>query len=96
MKQHLEPIDLGVRVDFANWFLDNMLDSAESFLWTDEAYFNLQGEVHTHNAIIWAKEKPSSVATVPLHPTKLCVWIGFTSRFITPPFFFDSGSVTGQ
>jgi inhibitor of nuclear factor kappa-B kinase subunit alpha len=96
VKQQLEPGDPKARMDFGAWFLDNMLDSLESVLWTDEAYFNLQGEVHTRNAIIWAKEKPSIVATAPLHPTKLCMWIGFTAHFILPPFFFDSGTVTGQ
>jgi hypothetical protein len=57
LKHHLEPQDLQHRVEFADWFLDNMVDSLSSILWTDEAYFRLNGEVNTHNAVIWAKEK---------------------------------------
>jgi hypothetical protein len=81
LKHHLEPQDLQHRMEFADWFLDNMVDSLSSILCTDEAYFSVNGEVNTHNAVIWAKEKPTnSIATQPLHPKKVLVWISFYIR----------------
>jgi hypothetical protein len=96
LQQELLPQDFVARKEFAEWFLENMLDSLESILWSDEAYFSLQGDVHTHNAIIWAKEKPHSPLTSSLHPVKVLVWVGFTANFVLPPFFIESGTLTGQ
>ena len=96
MKQELSPDDFVKRETFAKWFLDIMLDSLDNVLWSDECYLDLQGGVDTHNAIIWADEKPKHVLMKPLHPEKVCVWIGFTAKFMLEPVILDEGTINGE
>lgn len=96
IQHELLPPDYSARYDFAIWFLNEMLPSIDKVLWSDESYFYLDGAVNTHNAIIWADEKPSRVITKPLHPQKVCVWIGFTSKFMLEPVIFDQGTIDGK
>lgn len=96
LQHELLPPDYAARRDFAVWFLNDMLHSLDCVLWSDESYFHLDGGVNTHNAIIWADEKPLHVITKPLHPQKVCVWIGFTSKFMLEPVIFDQGTIDGR
>ncbi|GBL90155.1 hypothetical protein AVEN_135491-1 [Araneus ventricosus] len=99
--QELVPADLPKREAFALQFLARMeVDNAWlwNILWTDEAYFHLQGSVNTQNCRIWTRENPFQMQPLPLHSQKVTVWCGFTAAFIVSPFFFEeigpSGHVT--
>ncbi|GBM95098.1 hypothetical protein AVEN_3702-1 [Araneus ventricosus] len=99
--QELVPVDLPKREAFALQFLARMeVDNAcpWNILWTDKAYFHLQGSANTQNCRIWARENPFQMPRLPLHSQKVTVWCGFTAAFIVGPFFFEeigpSGPVT--
>jgi transposase len=91
--QELKETDYQARVDFANWFLDRMDEDGfqERVLWTDEAHFNLDGSLCNKNCVIWSKDNPCTSVTTSLHPQRVTVWCGFTSRFILPPAFLENG-----
>jgi hypothetical protein len=61
----------------------------DNVFWTDEAHFQLNGGVNTHNCRIWSLNNPHSVIQQGLHDSKVTVWCGFTSRFIIGPYFFE-------
>ena len=94
MQHELLPTDYTARKNFATWFLNNIFHSIDSIFWSDESYFYLGGG--THNAIIWVDEKPSHIISKPLYPKKVCVWIGFTSKFMLDSIIFDEGTIKGQ
>lgn len=77
------------RLDFANWILQNQ-ELLKDVLWSDEAYFSLDGVVNRHNCVIWSYENPRAVMSRSLHPEKICVWMGFSSEYHLQPYFFDS------
>jgi hypothetical protein len=81
------------RVQFSQWMLENQRILTD-VLWSDEAYFSLDGHVNRHSCIIWGSEKPTFPLTESLHSPKVCVWMGFTAKFKLRPFFFES-TVTG-
>ena len=81
------------RVEFCEWLVGS--DSMSDILWSDEAYFSLNGEVNKHNCRVWAAEKPEPKVVVKSYPPKICVWIGFSENFILEPFFF-TGSINAQ
>ena len=93
MKQKLSPDDFVKRQHFANWFLDVMLDSLDNVCGLTIATWTC---VNTHNAIMWADEKPKHVLMKPLQPEKVCVWIGFTAKFVLDPVILDEGSINGE
>lgn len=84
----LQPGDFDQRVEFGQWFLRNQ-DLLPNIFWSDEAYFHLDGAISRYHCRIWSEERPKEFLTKPLHPEKLCVWIGFSASFIIEPFFFD-------
>ena len=95
--QHkLEPDDYEKRRQFAQWFLEDQLDNLDNVLWSDEAYFHLDGSVYTKNAFIWSPTNPHHHAEKSIQSPKLCVWIGFSGKVIIPPFFFESGTIDGD
>lgn len=77
------------RLAFAEYLLAHE-DIIDTILWTDEAYFSLDGRVNTHNCVIWAFEKPSQSLARHLHSPKICVWMGLTATFKLKPFFFPA------
>ena len=64
-------------------------------LWTDEAKFDLHCNVRSLYGSIWSKRKPLQHIEKPLYSPNLTVWVGFTSKFAIPPYFFES-TVTGE
>jgi hypothetical protein len=92
--QSLQQGDKEKRKEFAEWMLTD-LDLMDKTLWTDEAYFSLNGEINNHNCIVWGKSKPTTVLTTTMFSPKVCVWIGVSSSFILEPYFFD-GTVDGE
>ena len=89
MLQKLNDEDKGARLNFSEWLRTNN-DSVNNILWSDEAYFYLDGDISRHHCRIWTTSKPSHYLTKPLHPQKTCVWFAFSSKFKLQPFFFDS------
>lgn len=77
------------RLEFANWVLENQ-ETLKHVLWSDEAYFSLDGLVNRHNCVIWSYENPKAVIPRKLHPEKICVWMGFSSDYKLEPYFFQS------
>ena len=58
-------------------------------LWSDEAYFSLDGVVNKHNCVIWAFRNPHASVTQSLHSPKVCVWMALSASYKLTPFFFD-------
>ena len=56
---------------------------------TDEAHFQLNGEVNKLNCRIWASEHPREIHEHLLFPLKVTVWCGVTSSRIIGPYFFE-------
>lgn len=64
----------------------------DNVFWTDEAHFQLNGGVNTHNCRIWSSNNRHLVIQQGLHDLKVTVWCGFTSRFIIGPYFFEENA----
>ena len=92
--QAVTEADKKARLDFVNRSSDhdNLIDS---ILWSDEAYFTLDGCVNKHNCIIWGLEKPQRTLPRHLHSPKVCVWMESSSTCKLQPFFFPA-TVTGE
>ena len=86
--QELKPDDTVARVQFTTWILQNQ-HILDRIIWSDKAYFSLDGTVNCHNCIIWAYENPHKVITKSLHSPKVCVWMGFSANKKLEPYFFD-------
>ncbi|KFM62865.1 hypothetical protein X975_09651, partial [Stegodyphus mimosarum] len=92
-RHQLSDEDPVVRETSALQFLARMeVDAAWpwNILWTDEAHFNLNGQVNTHNCRIWASENQRAIHQVPLNPPKVTVWCGFTATFVIVPYVLKS------
>lgn len=92
MLQALEDRDFEKRIEFGNWYYQNE-PTIPNVLWSDEAYLHLDGGVSRYHCQIWSVNNPRQIMTKPLHPRKICVWIGFTSTFCLEPYFFE-GTIT--
>ena len=69
------------RLQFVNWLADND-DIVDRIVWTDEAYFSLDGTVNTHNCVVWGFQKPQVTLPHELHSPKVCVY-GHISKIQT-------------
>ncbi|GFU42818.1 DUF4817 domain-containing protein [Trichonephila clavipes] len=49
-------------------------DLHKRILFSDEAYFWLNGYVNKQNCCIWSEANPQVYVETPLHPEKLTVW----------------------
>ena len=91
LTQELQLTDYQKRFDFSQKLLQ--LADDENFItnliMTDEAHFQLNGEVNKQNCRIWASENPREIHEHPLHPLKVTVWCGVTSSRIIGPYFFE-------
>ena len=85
--QELQLCDYAQHLAFGKWIKDNIAELG-NIIWSDEMNLSLDGLVNRHNCVIWAFENPRAIQTRSLHPKKLCVWIGFSSRLKLEPFFF--------
>ncbi|GAA54948.1 transposable element Tc3 transposase [Clonorchis sinensis] len=92
--QNITEEDKEQRVTFANWLLDNE-EIVLNILWSDEANFSVDGIINKHNCVIWSREAPHEYFTHNLHFPHLCVWMGFSSKCLLRPFFFDA-TVSGD
>ena len=61
----------------------------KKIIFSDEAHFDLCGNVNKQNCRIWGTENPHAYIEKPVHPKRVTVW-GFWSRSIIGPFFFEN------
>jgi len=94
MMQELKPQDYESRMEFGRWFYHN-LAMIPNIMWSDEAHFHLDGEISRYHCRIWSENNPRQFLTKPLHPQKVSVWFGFTSKFCVKPYFFDT-TINGE
>lgn len=71
--QELKETDYQKRLDFVSDFTENFMEKLDFVIWSDEAYFYLDGSVQTRNAYIWSSENPHAFVTRPLYYEKICV-----------------------
>lgn len=64
-------------------------------IWTDEAKFNLNGQLNRHNCVYYSEENPHKIFEKSVNSPGVMVWAGICSRAIIGPFFFQ-GTVTGD
>ena len=93
--QNITEEDKEQRVKFANWLLLDNEEIIPNILWSDEANFSVDGIINKHNCVIWSREAPHQYLTHNLHSPHLCVWMGFSSKCLLCPFFFDA-TVSGD
>lgn len=87
--QEITKDDKAARIHFSQWVLDHQ-HLLKDIMWSDEAYFSLDGTVNRHNCVIWAYQNPHATVTESLHPEKVCVWMGFSAKHKLQPFFFNT------
>ena len=93
--QKLTATDKSKRLQMGTILMDKV-EECQSFLpnlWTsDEAHFQLDGQVNSKNNVYWGSSVPNEVGEKPLHSAKVTVWVAMSSRKIIGPFFFESDS----
>ncbi|GFV39623.1 DUF4817 domain-containing protein [Trichonephila clavipes] len=65
-------------------------DFHKRILFSDEAYFWLNGYVNKQNCRIWSEANPQVYVETPLHPEKLTVWCALWAGGIIDPYFFKN------
>ncbi|GFY17008.1 disks large homolog 1 [Trichonephila clavipes] len=65
-------------------------DFPKRILFSDEAYFWLNGYVNKQNCRIWSEANPQVYVETPLHPEKLTVWCALWAGGIIGPYFFKN------
>nr|XP_015833260.1 PREDICTED: uncharacterized protein LOC107397488 [Tribolium castaneum] len=94
--QELQPVDFPRRLQYCQWFLDNIANNnelLEKTFFTDEAWIHLSGYTNSQNMRIWATQHPHEVVEEPLHTEKIGVWAAISKRRIVGPIFFQ-GTLT--
>lgn len=85
-------IDRPKRFKFCTRMLD-MLDEEELDLddvfFSDEAHFDLHGNVNKQNMRYYATGNPQITCPKPLHSPRVTVWCAVSSRAIIGPYFFE-------
>lgn len=97
--QELSDDDFDRRLEFCEGMMARC-DNANRFLfWTcfsDEATFQLSGQVNRHNMRYWATDNPYWMRKIHTqYPQKLNVWAGILCNKIVGPFFID-GNLNAQ
>jgi len=79
----LKESDYEKRLQFSNWFLEKMESHPRflsSILWSDKSHFTLEGNVFTHQAIIWSPSNPHAYTEKSNFPERVTVWCGFSAN----------------
>ena len=58
----------------------------------DEAHFYLNEYVNKQNTRFWGTKNPCQVHVNQMHPVKVTVWCGVTSKKVIGPFFFEDAN----
>jgi hypothetical protein len=85
MVQKLHPPDYLQRIQFCNWYNNNLLDNVDQqdiTFFSDEAWFHLSGFINSQHYRTWSAHNPHNVIQVPLHPLKIGVWVAMSRRRI--------------
>lgn len=89
----LNPSDYPVRLEFCKKMLE-MLEADSTLIdhifMSDEAHFDLNGNVNKQNCRFWAETNPNNIHEVELHPERVTVWCAVSSKSIIGPFFFEA------
>ena len=64
-------------------------------IFSDEAWFHLQGHVSSQSNRYYATEKPNFVHETPLHYQKIGVWCAINGYRIIGPIFYD-GTINAE
>lgn len=76
--------------------LVNTPNQLQNICFSDEATFNLRGEVNKHNCRYWSTENPNLMREEHCqYPEKLNVWLGIYGDHVIGPIFID-GNLTGE
>jgi hypothetical protein len=98
--QDLSDEDRATRVQFAMDMLETMdgdPDFLSHIMFSDEANFDLVGNVNKQNIRYWATDPPTDFfKEVPLHPPLVEVWMAVGSPGRVGPFFFDNITVNKE
>jgi len=62
----------------------------DKIVFSNEAYFWLNGYVNKQNCHIWAEEQPEEIKELPLYPDKTSVWCSLWTGGIICPYFFKN------
>lgn len=97
--QRLTEQDALKRLEFGNQIcesIDRNLIDITKVIFSDEAHFYLDGYVNRQNYRIWGSEKPEIMVTAPLHPQKITVWAGMSSKGFLGPVFIQGETIDWQ
>lgn len=90
--QQLKPEDYPRRLQYGKT-MQNLERSEDDFwnkiIMSDEAHFDLNGNVNKQTCRFWAAENPEKYREKPLHDKRVTVWCGICSDCIIGPFFLD-------
>lgn len=93
----LNPLDLPIRLEFCQKIIE-MAEEDNNFInclfMSDEAHFDLNGNVNKQNCRIWSQSNPQILHEMELHPERVTVWCAVSSRCIVGPYFFEENGVT--
>ncbi|GFX06537.1 transposable element Tc3 transposase [Trichonephila clavipes] len=85
--------DHQARRRFVEWAQNEIAvvsDFRKRILFSNEAYFWLNGYVNKQNCRIWSEANPQVYVETPLHPEKLTVWCALWADGIIGPYFFKN------
>lgn len=93
MVQQLKPEDYPRRLQYGKTMRN--LERSEDDFWnkiimSDEAHFDLNGNVNKQICRFWADKNPEKYREKPLHDKRVTVWAGICSECIIGPFFFEN------
>lgn len=93
MVQQLKPEDYPRRLQYGKT-MQNLAQSEDDFwnkiIMSDEAHFDLNGNVNKQTCRFWATENPEIYREKPLHDKRVTVWCGICAYCIIGPFFFEN------
>ena len=77
--QELKVTDFEKRLHYCYWLKNFVITHGNEILnpcfFSDEAWFYLQGSVHSQNTHLWSNENPHEIQEAPLHCKKGGVWV---------------------
>lgn len=97
--QELSEDDFDRRLEFCEWAHAMINENAmfyNTIIFSDEASFNLNGDVNRHNMRYYDDSNPHWFDQCHTqHNAKITVWCGIWGDRLIGPFFFEEDSVTG-
>jgi hypothetical protein len=85
----LQTCDPASRVHFCSWFLQSVVEGEtdpQLTLFSDEAWFHMQGYINTQNIHYWSSQNPHVSHEGPLYPVKIRFWCAVSARIVGPVF----------